>query len=209
MFSGMERGFRNLFCFKSALGRLEMLSPSSSVCVCVRICAGSDRGAYGRSHSPLTVPLFWQAQACFSQSTHSRSHSCTSLAPCLLAFSSLPGCKSFVVFQLIGHCFNYCLTEQTWNFYLSSYLLRDHGLQAGSTGLERFRPGVDCSSSHRVPIIYTFLGKKTFQGGKGSIKQLSSFFFAVPNTLLCSQWSQWETSLGFQGSRGAKSSSMA
>lgn len=165
MFSGMERGFRSLFCFKSALGRLEMLSPSSFVCVC--ICAGSDRGAYGKSNSPLTVPLFWQAQACLSQSTQSQPllH-ITSCAPCLLAFSSLPECMSFVVFWLIGHCFNYCWTKQTWNFYLLFCCPSDHSLQAANTGLGLFRPGVNCSGSHAVSLIYTFLGETPSPGRK-------------------------------------------
>lgn len=96
-FQGWRGGFRTSFALNLPWADWRCWDPVR-LCVCVRICAGSDRGAYGRSHSPLTVPLFWQAQACFSQSAHSRSHSCTSLAPCLLAFSSLPGCKSFVVF---------------------------------------------------------------------------------------------------------------
>ena len=178
MFSGMERGFRSLFCFKSALGRLEIPSPGSFVRAC--ICAGSGRGAYGRSNSPLTVPLFWQAQACSSQSSSAQLQPflhITSCAPCLLACSSLPERMSFVVLWLIGHCFNYCWTKQTWNFYLLFCCPSDHGLQAASSGLRLFSLGVNCSGSFGIPFIYTFFwGKDPSREEK---TPLNSSFFAL------------------------------
>lgn len=69
--------------------------------VCVRVCASAP-GLIGEHMAGAIRPwrclFFWQAQARFSQGARSRSHSCTSLAPCVLPFSSLPGCKYFVVF---------------------------------------------------------------------------------------------------------------
>lgn len=141
-----------------------MLSPSSSVCACV--CAGSDRGAYGRSDLPLTVPLFWQAQACFSQSGCSRSHSFTSLrAPraCWLSGLCLSA-RPLWCFWLTGHCFNYSCTKETCIFYLSFCCLSDHGLQAANTEFELFRSGVNCSGSLGVPLLYISLGENTTPG---------------------------------------------
>lgn len=168
---GEERGFPSLFCFKSALVGLKMLT----LCVCVCISAGSDRGAYGRSHLPLTVPLFWQAQACFSQSRFSCSHSFTSWAPGLLAFSSLLACVSFVAFWLIGHCFNYYCTKETCIFYLSFCCLSDCGLQAANTELKLLRSGVNCSGFLGVSLLYISLGEEK--------ALLNSFFFALSQTL--------------------------
>lgn len=160
VFPGMERGVWSLFCFKSALGTLEMLSPSSFVCAC--ICAGSGRGAYGRSDSPLTVPLFLAGTGLFlaERAQSQPLLHITSCAPCLLALSSLPECLSFVVFWLIGRSFNYCWTEQTSNFYLPCCWPSDHGLQAGNRGLGLFRLGVNCSGFHGVSLIYAFSGEK-------------------------------------------------
>lgn len=135
-----------------------MLSPSSFVCVC--ISAGSARGAYGRSHSPLTAPLFWQAQACFSQSGFSRSHSFTSLLePPACWLSALCLCVSFVVFWLIGHCFNYYCTKETCIFYLSFCCLSDCSLQAANTELGLLRSGVNCSGSLGLSLLFISLGE--------------------------------------------------
>lgn len=103
-----------------------------------------------------------------------------SCAPCLLAFSSLPECMSFVVFWLIGHCFNYCWTKQTWNFYLSFCRPSDHGLQAGNTGLAFSKPGVNCSGSHGAALIYTFFGGK--HPSREEKAPLNSSFFAWSQT---------------------------
>lgn len=140
-----------------------MLSPSSSVCAC--ICAGSDRGAYGRSDLPLTVPFLAGTGTFLTERVQSQPllH-ITSCAPGLLAVRSLPECTSFVVFWLTGHCFNYSCMKETCIFYLSFCCLSGHGLQAANTELELFRSGVNCSGSLGVSLLYVSLGENTTPG---------------------------------------------
>lgn len=104
----------------------------------------------------------------------------TPCAPGLLAFSSLPACTSFVVFWLIGHCFNYYCTKETCIFYLSFCCLSDHGLQAANTELELFRSGVNWSGSLGVSLLYISLGGNTPPGRRRLC--FNSSFFALSRT---------------------------